>query len=124
MEIRKWNQLTRDACASKKWDHLFLLLGELSVRATLLSSGGGGWVYDDGDDDWEDDDDADGDDYDADDGDDDGDTLRPGAWQQTARIPGQELLTEPSPPPSCEKIMMICSNDNKEDWLTGWWLQW
>ena len=30
----------------------------------------------------------------------DDDTLRPGAWQQTARIPGQELLTEPSPPPS------------------------
>ena len=72
-------------------------------------------MYDDGDDDWEDDDDADGDDDDADDDGDDGDTLRPGAWQQTARIPGQELLTEPSPPPSCEKIMMICSNDNKED---------
>ena len=74
-------------------------------------------MYDDGDDDWEDDDDADGNDDDADDvaADDDGDTLRPGAWQQTARIPGQELLTEPSPPPSCEKIMMICSNDNKED---------
>ena len=65
-------------------------------------------MYDDGDDD-------DGDDDDADDAADDGDTLRPGAWQQTARMPGQELLTEPSPPPSCEKIMMICSNDNKED---------
>ena len=73
-------------------------------------------MYDDGDDDWEDDDVADDDgDVDADDAADDGDTLRPGAWQQTARIPGQELLTEPSPPPSCEKIIMICSNDNKED---------